>query len=133
MATEPIAPGAVDFLLDADGDIALFADGALRFVFGAEAIAQGARIRFGVWRGEWFGNLNEGIPMIQTLVQTGVSLTTASAVYRRALQVTPGIAAVESVTVSRVSPRTLAVAWVARKVTGGILRSSDFKPFVVPI
>lgn len=130
--SEPIAPGAVDFLLDETGDLVLSPDGAMRFTFGANAIAQGARIRFGVWRGEWFGNINEGIPMLQTLVQTGVSITTANAVFRRALSAVPGIRTVESLSVER-SGRTLTVNWVARRVNGDLLKSSDFAPFVVNV
>lgn len=56
LATDPI-----DLALTADGDIEI----PLRHTTGIAAVAQGISIRLRMFRGEWFLNLDEGVPYLE--------------------------------------------------------------------
>ena len=129
---EPIAPNVVDYGLDPlTMDIAVSA-GVPASVEGADAIAQGIRVRFSVWRGEWFYEPSEGLPVFQYLLTRGVPTEALTMVFDRALAKCPGVAARKSLGIIRDNAaRTLAVDFVVQTTSGAILRAADFRPFVV--
>lgn len=130
---EPLSPDALDWLLDPNtGDLSVPSSGIVPLVSGGEAIAQLIRIAFNVWRGEWFADSRVGMPYFEEILITGVTLTSLEGVFRRALLKVPGVLSVVSISLSRPQPRRLLVTWEA-KTTSGLLRSSDFQPFIVDI
>lgn len=58
LSTDPI-----DLLLDANGDIVIGSD--LSWAKGVPAVAQGIRIALQLFRGEWFLDLDEGVPYLE--------------------------------------------------------------------
>lgn len=131
--TNPIAPNAVDFLLDpSTGDLALV-NGEATYAAGLTAIAQGCRVRLGLWRREWFWNPAEGLPAVEAILNRGVPLADLESVFKRALLAVPGVVGVTSlsVTLDNIN-RTLSVQFVA-DTNNGLLRSSDFGPFIVTV
>lgn len=129
--SSPIAPDAVDFLLDtATGDLALVS-GEVVPATGLTAIAQACRVRLSLWKREWFWNPAEGLPMIDGVLSRGVPLDDIKAVFNRALLLVPGVTRVTSLRVTRNNaPRTLLVEFEA-DTNNGVLRSSDFGAFLV--
>jgi len=130
----PLAPTAVDYLLDdTSGDIVVV-EGRPMFSEGLVAIAQGIRVRFSIWKGEWFYEPGEGLPVMGGLLARGIPISDLRSVFDRALVRCPGVASRESLTVQRIGDvRELVVAFSVRTVAGAILNSSDFAPFVVSI
>ena len=59
LSTDPI-----DLLLDQDGDLVI-TGGRLQFSTGLTAVVQGIRIRLLTFRGEWFLDLDHGIPYLE--------------------------------------------------------------------
>ncbi len=97
-------PG-VDLALDGDGDLEVVTD--LRFTTGLEAVAQGLSIRLQSFRGEWFPDLDDGIPYLE---RDGVPESEAilgqkfderkiSATFRREIVKAPGVDAVSDLVV----------------------------------
>lgn len=130
--TEPLSPDGVDYLLGDDGDLFVPANGRVPLSSGIQAIAQGAQIRFGVWRGEWFADVQQGIPYLQNVFVTGVSNLSLTPVFRRALLAMPGVTSVESLELARPQPRNLQVIFVAG-TNHGVLDSTSFAPFIVTV
>jgi len=131
MTTGVFAPTAVDILMDeTSGDMALV-QGEATFSEGLQAIAQGARIRFNLWRGEWLWNAAEGLPMLSEVMARGIPLDDIRGVFSRGLLLVPGVRSVTRLEVSRLSAtRELVVDFVA-KTNAGLLAASDFAPFVL--
>jgi hypothetical protein len=108
LSTDPI-----DLLLDADGDLDVSA--GLQFSTGAAAVSQGIRIRIQMFRGEWFLDLDAGVPYHQDLLGAKFNDTRARAAFRDAIVSAPGVAALLSLTVAfNRSTRVLDVAWKVR-------------------
>lgn len=127
-----IAPGAVDYLLDETTHDIVARGGIQTPAEGHAAIAQGVRVRFNVWREEWFYEPSEGLPVFQKILERGVPLADITGVFDRALLRCPGIASRVSMQVTpQTNTRELNVVFVARTTAGAVLRSSDFVPFVV--
>jgi hypothetical protein len=115
----------VDLLLDADNDIVVTDD--LQFSRGLTAVAQGIRIRMQLFKGEWFLNLNAGIPYLErpgvtrdeALIGQKFNELRARAVFRKAILTTPGVLGIEKLDVKfNDATRKLSVTWVARTVFG---------------
>lgn len=60
--TASTAEPGVDLLLDDDGDLVVDSDA--HFTTGLLAVAQGIRIRLQMFRGEWFRDLDRGVPYL---------------------------------------------------------------------
>lgn len=127
----PLDPTAVDLALDpTSGDLAL-TDGEATAAHGLDAIAQLARISLDLWRGEWFWNAAEGLPMVGRVMARGTPLEEIKSVFRRALLTVPGVQAVNSLEVVRANTtRSLQVIFTA-KTSAGVLVSTDYQPFIV--
>lgn len=90
-----IAPG-YDWAEDEDGDLAF----PLRFTTGLEAVAQGLKIRLQSFRGEWFRDLEDGVPYFQDLLGHKFSEIKARAAFRDAITETPGVVSLDSLIVA---------------------------------
>lgn len=111
--TGTIVPG-IDWVLTTSGDLDL-TSGDLRFTTGLAAVAQGIRIRLQLFKGEWFMDLEEGVPYFQDLLGHKFSETKARAAFRDSILAAPGV--VELVTLNTIfegSTRTLRVQFEAR-------------------
>ncbi len=114
LVTDPI-----DLLLDANGDLD-FSSGGPVFSSGIDGVAQAIRIRLLMVAGEWFLNLDAGMPYYE---RPGIPATKAilaqkfnpgrvTRIFRDELLDTPGVKSVETLTVAFDGrTRTLSVAW----------------------
>jgi hypothetical protein len=114
LATDPI-----DLLLDDDGDIVVVED--LRLSSGVAAVAQGIRIRIQSFRGEWFLDLDDGVPYWQDLLGAKFNELRARAAFRDAITSAPGVVQLLSLEVGfDGATRTLTVAWEVRTAFGDL-------------
>jgi hypothetical protein len=114
------------------GDLVI-SGGDLGLSTGLPGVAQGCRIAVRMVRGEWFLNLDTGIPYFQ---RDGVTATEAImgqpfdqaktlAPFRDALAAVNGVDSVVSVTATYDSPtRTVTVAWAVTATFGGTVADS---------
>lgn len=110
-ASEPTDP--VDLLLDDEGDLVLTS--GLVFSTGLNAVAQGIRIRIQSFRGEWFLDLDHGVPYYQDLLGQKFNEVKARAAFRTAIITAPGVTELLSLIVTFDRPtRALNVAWKTR-------------------
>lgn len=128
---DPTAPGIEatmpkDLALDETGDLAI----PVRLVAGSDAVAQRIGIRLRRWAGEWFLDLREGIPYLQSVLRKGADLPLVEALFRRCILETPGVASLASFTseLDR-SVRRLSISFEARLVDGALVVGS-FGPFI---
>lgn len=86
-----------DFAMDtATGDVDLSRDD-LYFVTGADAVAQHLLIRLRTYKGEWFLDQRVGIPYYSQILVKNPNLAAIQSVYRRAIESTPGVDALTSI------------------------------------
>lgn len=105
-------PG-IDLLLDDDGDLVVDRD--VYFSRGLEAVAQGIRIRLQMFRGEWFLDLDAGVPYYQELLGQKFSEVRARAAFRAAILAAPGATELISLAVTfNRSTRRMSVDWEVR-------------------
>jgi hypothetical protein len=97
-----------DFALTPDGDLEI-THGRARVVRGVEAISQRLRIRFRLWRGDWFLNTLEGIPYNEIVLRKRTSPGLRREVFRRAALRMHGIRDVLSMDVA-IDGRTRALS-----------------------
>lgn len=101
-----------------------------RIIRGVDAILQNLRIRLGMFLGEWFLNTDEGMPYRTRIWGNGRDLRIIRTIFRRAILSTPGIGAVEGLTVvlNHQTRRAEVRDFIARLDTGERL---IVPPFVV--
>lgn len=106
----------VDWELDDDNDLII----PLRYTSGLAAVAQGARIRLNMIRGEWFMDLDLGIPWMendtvpaeQAILGEQFNKAKAIAAVRTMLLLTPGVRSIKSLEIDwDNSARTMTVTW----------------------
>lgn len=109
LATDP-----VDLLLDSDGDIVV-RDGDLVWARGVDAVAQIIRIRLLMFKGEWFANLDAGVPYYQDLLGQKYDEAKVQDAMRAAITGAPGVAEVLSLRVTfNGATRSVRVDWEVR-------------------
>ena len=112
LITDPI-----DLLLDADGDLIVTTD--LQFSSGLAGVAQGIRIRILTFKGEWFTDLEFGVPYYQDLLGHKFDNTKARIAFRDAILSAPGVLGLtELETTFTGSTRALNVSWRVATVFG---------------
>ena len=74
-----------------DGDIEIVP----RLINGSEAIRASVVQNLRMFKGEWFLNLNEGVPYFQTVLVKGTPITVINSIIRDAVSNVPGVARVE--------------------------------------
>jgi hypothetical protein len=102
LSTDP-----VDLLLDSNGQIVI-QNGDLALVSGAQGVLQGIRIACLLVRGEWFLNLDTGVPYFnrdgvdpaEVIMGNSFDQLRATAAYRDAINSVPGVGSIDSLTVT---------------------------------
>lgn len=95
----PIRAGVADFALGTDGDLEI-THGRLRKLTGVEAVAQRLRVRFRLFRGDWFLSTLDGIPYHEIVLRKRTSPGLRREVFRRAARSMHGIREVLSMDVA---------------------------------
>jgi hypothetical protein len=114
----------VDLALTVDGDLAL--DGPdLGLVSGAEGVAQGIRIAVQLSRGEWFLDLDAGVPYFEELLGRPFDAAAAARAFRSSIARVPGVAEILAVDVEfSGATRELVVRWRVRAEFGDTIDDS---------
>lgn len=121
-AASRVEPG-IDWELDDDGDVLI----PLRFTRGLAGVTQGISIRVRMFRGEWFLNLDEGIPYFDndTVTEAEALLgqlfdqQKALTAFRRVITAAPYVESILSLAVSfEGTTRTLSVTWRVKSALG---------------
>lgn len=109
LATDP-----VDMLLDPlTEDIVVTTD--LQFSKGLDAVSQGIRVRIKEFKGEWFANLDEGVPYFQDVLGQKYNAIKVRNAFRPAIVDTPGVGELLSLgTTFNGATREVRVNWEAR-------------------
>jgi hypothetical protein len=88
----PLLTDPIDLLLDDNNDL-VFRDGDLVFSTGIEAVVQACRIVMQMFRGEWFLNLDAGLPYWESILgqKPAVAIQAATMYIRRELELVDGV------------------------------------------
>lgn len=92
LTTNPDANNPVRFDLHLEGGKAVIIDGA-------EAIAQRARLRLSIFRGEWFADQREGTPWFELIFPNANNPALIRSVIRDVLLGIPGIVSIDQVNI----------------------------------
>lgn len=115
--------GGIDLELDGDGDLIVVGDA--RLTVGPNAVAQGIRRRLQTFRGEWFLDLDFGVPYFQDLLGPKFNAAKARAAFREAIEGSPGVDELLELKVRfESSTRRLYVDWIVL-TTFGVLADSN--------
>lgn len=136
LTPDPETPGAilarqtsavvtgVDWAIDLDTGDLIF---PLRYTTGLEAVAQGLRIRILSFRGEWFWNLDDGVPYLarngvtadEALLGQRYDKAKAIAAFRDAILATPGVTEILTLAADfDTATRTLSISFKVRTTFG---------------
>ena len=87
------------FQLDRDGDL-LLTNNALTLTTGLEAIRQHLQCKFRLFMGEWFLDLEAGVPWFQEVFKKNTSFVVLQEIFKDTILTTPGV--IELNAISRV-------------------------------
>lgn len=122
-----LADDPLDIALDADGDMDLGDDGGPYFTRGLEGVGQLCRTALLLFRGEWFADLDAGVPWMandvvsesQAILGNRLDEATVRAAVRDAVLAVPGVLALTKLEIAIAAPtRTLTITWAARTIFG---------------
>jgi hypothetical protein len=114
-----------DLALNTSGDLDLVSRRLRLTEQGAEALAQKLRVRLGLAQGDWFMDRRVGVPYY-TDVMGKQPAGAAEALLRGVIMTCPGVAALESFTLTRNTDRRARLSFAVRSVTGDIVTVNDF-------
>jgi hypothetical protein len=125
LITDPL-----DIALGADGDLVLGADGGPYLTTGLAGVAQLCRTALLLFRGEWFQDLDAGVPWLandtvtenQAILGKRFDEAYVRAAVRDTLLAVPGVLSITALAVAlNATTRTLAITWAVRSVFGDTL------------
>jgi hypothetical protein len=99
----------------------------------ADEVAQRLHVRLKFFRGEWFLNLNEGVPWYQLIFVKAPQDRVIRFVFGEVIRGTEGVAELVTLDYSISSTRQLSLSFTARLQDGTLLRSFDYAPFVLAV
>ncbi len=117
--SQPLTDEPRDLLLGPDGDLVITTD--FEWVRGIEAVAQSCRIALMMFAGEWFLDLDAGIPYWQSILgrKPAVALAAAQVAFRSELMSVSGVLEVLRLDVAYVSStRAMTVTFKVRTGLG---------------
>ena len=108
--------------LDNNNNDIVIENGQLQMVSGADGVAQAARTRLKLFKGEWNFDLEAGMPYFQEILIKNPSLPKIKTTVRNLLATVPGIDVPENIVYVKLtySGRTLNIDWRANSVFGVI-------------
>lgn len=115
----PLSEQPRDLSLGTDNDLVVTTD--LTFTAGVQAVAQSCRIALQIFQGEWFLDLDVGIPYWDRIIaqKPNVAIAGARAAFRKELLAVNGVLAIKRLDVTYVNAtRTLNVTWQVSTVFG---------------
>lgn len=115
----PLSTDPITWKLDENSDLHIDPVLGVTFVSGAEAVRQGVRTRLRLFMGEWFRNMDVGMPYHQELLGDNSKARDRDDKWKAAVlfQIldTPGIVEVISLKLDfESSTRTMTITWSAR-------------------
>lgn len=114
-----------------EGDLHLL-NGQLHFWDADNARLQKVVVLLRFIKGEWFLNTEEGIPYFEKILIKNPNSRAVLSIFRRALLSCPGAVSVPVLTMAIDKPtRTARIDWTLVFDDGAVLRSEDFKPFII--
>lgn len=109
-----------DLKLDSSGDLAIENDSVV-LVEGVDAVAQDIDIRLKFFLGEWFLDRRLGVPYYEKILGQKPRLAAIKSIFRAAILTTPGVTAVNDLTVEYDgTSRVLNVSFLATSTEGTI-------------
>ena len=115
-----VAPG-IDWELDDNGDLIV----PLRYVAGIQSVAQGIRIRILTFRGEWFADLNHGVPWFQDILGQKFDEIVVRNAFRDMILETPGVKRIVSSSATYdTATRATTINWEVESIYGTITGSA---------
>jgi hypothetical protein len=114
-----------DLALNTSGDLDLVSRRLRLTEQGAEALAQKLRVRLGLAQGDWFMDRRVGVPYY-TDVMGKQPAGAAEALLRGVIMTCPGVAALESFTLTRNTDRRARLSFAVRSTSGDIVTIDDF-------
>jgi hypothetical protein len=125
MMADPLENESVDFKIDPTTGDLVIEGGQLQLSSGLEAVAQGIRLRFLAFQGEWFLDLENGVPYWQDILGQKYDQARVLQIFRQPLLATPGVARVISLTSEwDGTTRTLNVSWEVETSWGDTVEDS---------
>jgi len=113
----------IDLLLVND-DI-VFVSGQLQFSSGTQAVAQGIDQRMRSFKGEWFLDIDNGVPYYEDILGQKFSEVKVRSIYRDILENSPGVAKVLTLTANYVGAnRTTDIFWQVLTVFGDTIEGT---------
>jgi hypothetical protein len=109
----PLLTDPIDLAIDENNDL-VFKDGDLYFVTGIDAIVQQCRIALQMFQGEWFLNLDAGLPYWDKILgqKPSIALQAMQIYVRRELELVDGVLDITKLETSYDrGTRTLRVTW----------------------
>lgn len=107
----PLESDPIDLLLDADGDLDI-TGGDLSFVAGLPAVAQLIKIALQMFLGEWFLNVEAGVPWLQDVLGNKYDPEKVRAALRPSILEVPAVTAILSLETAFHGPtRVLSVSF----------------------
>lgn len=116
----PLLTDPIDFKLD-DNNVIVFDKGDIVVTSGVDAIVQSCRIALQMFQGEWFLNLDAGIPYWQSILgqKPRVAIEAARIFFRRELELVDGVDKVTKLDISYTgSSRLMTITWQVSTVFG---------------
>ena len=114
--------------LSPTGDIAL-SNGKSYLITSDAAISQTAKTRMLLFLGEWFLNLDEGVPYFREIFVKNPSLPVVTSIFRRVLLTCPGVASVVALSTTLDAKTRKATVKGAIKIDTG--RTISLEPFII--
>jgi hypothetical protein len=103
----------IDILLDENGDLDI-STGDIQLSSGLAGVVQAVKLRFGLFRGEWFADLSAGIPWWEEILIKSPNIIAVREHFRLAILDTPYITEVTALEMTfNPSDRSLTVTWAA--------------------
>lgn len=110
----------IDLKLNSDGDLAI-EDLDLVLVEEDDQVAQNLLIRLRFFKGEWFLNVNDGIPYYQSILVKNPDGALVRSIFKEAILTTPDVTKLLSFTADlNVSPRQAEVDFTVATIFGDV-------------
>ena len=121
----PLLTDRIDLLLDEDNELVIDRD--LQFSSGVDGIAQSIRLNLQAFMGEWFLDLEDGVPYYQSILGKRYEAAKVVQAFRDPILATGGVQRLIAIGSSwDGATRTLTVSWEVETVFGDTI--SDTLP-----